>query len=179
MALDRASFLKVLEDSYSAYYNIIPDAEAPGLPLIFRADYFSRKEMYFLLKENTIWGNETNDYAYVFSAPAFDRALAARCIDYALEEALPLVKPHKEHQYTNVKVILLADTVTPDVARYVKKRSFTKNYKFSFHGFSTLKSAIVDLNGQKTVTNSAGHELVPYFSKLFAAEKKAKEDSSL
>ena len=73
-----------------------------------------------------------------------------------------------------MKVILLADTVTPDVARYVKKRSFTKNYKFSLHGFSTLKSAIVDLGSQKTVTNSAGHELAPYFSKLFAAEEESK-----
>ena len=95
------------------------------------------------------------------------------------EQELPLVKPHKEHQYTNIKVILLADAVEEDVARYVKKRSFTKSYKFSLHGFSTLKSAIADLGKQKTVTNSAGHELVPYFSKLFAAEEKAKESSSL
>ena len=174
MALDRASFLKVLEDSYSAYYNIIPDAEAPGLPLIFRADYFSRNEMYFLLKENTIWGNETNEYLYLFSAERFDPDTVNKCIDFAIADMLPRVKPHKEHQYTNVKVILLADTVAPDVARYVKKRSFTKSYKFSFHGFSTLKSAIVDLGAQKTVTNSAGHELVDYFSKLFAAEEKSK-----
>ena len=172
MALDRESFLKVLEDSYSAYYNLNPNEGMTELPLVLRADYFSRNEMYFLLKQNTIWGNETNEFAYVFSAPAFDQNLAARCIDYALDEALPMVKPHKEHQYTNVKVILLADTVAPDVARYVKKRSFTKSYKFSFHGFSTLKSAIVDLGAQKTVTNSAGHELVDYFSKLFAAEER-------
>ena len=179
MKIEREKFLDTVADSFSAYYDLHMAEGEQELPLAFRADYYSRAERYWLSKNIPIWGNETNEYAYVFSAPAFDRTLAARCIDYALEEALPLVKPHKEHQYTNVKVILLADTVTPDVARYVKKRSFTKNYKFSFHGFSTLKSAIVDLGSQKTVTNSAGHELAPYFSKLFAAEEKSEERPSL
>ena len=179
MKIEREKFLDTVADSFSAYYDLHMAEGKQELPLVFRADYFSRAERYWLTKNIPIWGNETNEYAYVFSAPAFDRALAARCIDYALEEALPLVKPHKEHQYTNVKVILLADTVEPDVARYVKKRSFSKSYKFSLHGFSTLKSAIVDLGSQKTVTNSAGHELAPYFSKLFAAEEKSEERPSL
>ena len=66
--------------------------------------------------------------------------------------------------------------VTDELNTYqlMKKRSFSTSYKFSLHGFSTLKSAIVDLGSQKTVTNSAGHELVDYFSKLFAAEEKSK-----
>lgn len=174
MAIERENFLDTVADSFSAYYNLHMVQGEQTLPLAFRADYFSRDERYWLTKSIPIWGNETNEYAYVFSAPSFDRELAERCIDYALDEALPLVKPHKEHQYTNVKVILLADTVDADVARYVKKRSFTRNYKFSFHGFSTLKSAIVDLSTQKTVTNAAGYELADYFRKLFAAGGKSK-----
>lgn len=179
MGIEREKFLDTVADSFSAYYDLHMAEGEQKLPLVFRADYYSRAERYWLTKNIPIWGNETNEFAYVFSAPTFDQTLAARCIDYALDEALPMVKPHKEHQYTNIKVILLADAVEEDVARYVKKRSFTKSYKFSLHGFSTLKSAIVDLSEQKTVTNSAGHELVPYFSKLFAAEEKAKESSSL
>ena len=174
MSIEREKFLETLAGSFEAYYDIHRPAEDPGLPLVFRADYHSRAERYWLSKNIPIWGNETNEFAYIFSAPSFDRELAAKCIDYALEEALPMVKPHKEHQYTNVKVILLADTVDEDTAKYLKKRSFSKNYKFSFHGFSTLKSAVVNLGTGKTVTNSAGHELVGYFSKLFAAEERSK-----
>ena len=174
MRIEREKFLNTLADSFSAYYDLHMAEGEQELPLSFRADYFSRAERYWLTKNIPIWGNETNEFAYVFSAPSFDQALAARCIDYALDDGLPMVKPHKEHQYTNIKVILLADSVEQDVARYVKKRSFSKSYKFSLYGFSTLKSAIVDLGSQKTVTNSAGHELVSYFSKLFAAEEKSK-----
>ena len=174
MGIERDKFLETLTGSFEAYYDLHMAQGDTELPLVFRADYHSRAERYWLSKNITIWGNETNEFAYIFSAPAFDQTLAAKCIDYALDEALPLVKPHKEHQYTNVKVILLADRVDSDTSRYVKKRSFSKNYKFSFHGFSTLKSAIVDLETGKTVTNAAGHELAGYFSKLFAAEERSK-----
>ena len=174
MGIDREIFLNTLADSFGAYYDLHMTEADVGLPLVFRADYYSRAERYWHSKNIPIWGNETNEFAYIFSAASFDRELAEKCIDYALAEALPMVKPHKEHQYTNVKVIFLADTVADETAKYVKKRSFSKSYKFSFHGFSTLKSAIVDLSEKKTVTNAAGHELVDYFSKLFAAEEKSK-----
>ncbi len=174
MSVDRDKFLDTLADSFEAYYDLYPAAEGLELPLVFRADYHSRAERYWLSKNIPIWGNETNEFAYIFSAPAFDPDLASRCIDFALEHGLPMVKPHKEHQYTNIKVILVADNVEEETARYVKKRSFSKNYKFSFHGFSTLKSAIVDLGTGRTVTNSAGHELAGYFSKLFAAGERSK-----
>lgn len=174
MSIERDKFLETLADSFEAYYDLHPAEGTSGLPLAFRADYHSRAERYWLSKNIPIWGNETNEFAYIFSAPSFDVEQAGKCIDYALESALPMVRPHKEHQYTNIKVILVADSVGGDTAGYVKKRSFSKNYKFSFHGFSTLKSAIVDLGTGKTVTNSAGHELVGYFSKLFAAEERSK-----
>lgn len=174
MGIEREKFLETLADSFGAYYDLHPVEQELEIPLKFRAHFYSRDERYWLSKNIPIWGNETNEFAYIFSAPSFDRELAARCIDYALNEALPLVKPHKEHQYTNVKVILLADSVDKDTAAYVKKRSFSKSYKFSFHGFSTLKSAIVDLGNKKTVTNAAGNELVAYFSKLFTAGERSK-----
>lgn len=174
MGIEREKFLETLADSFSAYYDLHMAQAEDRLPLAFRADYYSRAERYWLSKNIPIWGNETNEFAYVFSAPAFDTELARQCIDFALAEALPMVKPHREHQYTNVKVILLADSVDGETAKYVKKRSFSKNYKFSLYGFSTLKSAIVDLGNKKTVTNSAGNELVGYFSKLFAAEERSK-----
>ena len=172
MAIDRLEFLEILRDSYSAYYNIIPpeEAKAPAeLPLAFRADFFSRAERYWLTKSIPIWGNETNEYAYIFSAPAFDSALVSRCIDFAIEDMLPRVKPHKEHQYTNVKTVFVADSFDEAARKAVQRRRFSKNYKFSFHGFTTLHAAAVDLRQSKAYTNKAGYALADYFKKLFAS----------
>ncbi len=171
MAIERLEFLEILKDSYSAYYNI-SDVKAPeNLPLIFRADYFSRQEKYWIDKKNTIWGNETNEYAYVFSAPEFDKELIKKCIDFALDDALPRVKPHREHQYTNVKVVLVAEHFDEKDVKELTKREFTKSYKFSLHGFTNLLSAAVDLEKQKTYTNRAGYRLADFFKKLFAVRE--------
>lgn len=168
--MDRAVFLEVLKDSYSAYYNIFPAEEAEA-PLSFRAEYIRRDERYWLTKNIKIWGNETNEFAYVFSAPSYDVETVKSCIDMALDEALPKVKPHKEHQYTNVKVVFIADSLDEEVEKYIKKRSFSKSYHLSLWGYTELLAGAVDLSKHETVTNRAGHELTQFFGKLFAVRE--------
>lgn len=172
MTENRTDFLEVLKDSYSAYYNLTLNEDLTELPLVFRADYFSRGEKYWITKSIKIWGNETNEYAYIFSAPAFDAKSVEKCMDYALADGLPRVKPHKEHQYTNFTAIFVADSFEKEAVEAIKKRKFSKSYKLSFHGFSLLKAAAVLLPEQKTVTNAAGQDLAGYFKKLFAARNK-------
>ena len=77
--MQRDVFLEVLRDSYSAYYDIIPPEDGDGL-LAFRADYFSRDEKYWVTKSIKIWGNEKNEFAYIFSAPEFDAAAIDACV---------------------------------------------------------------------------------------------------
>ena len=169
MAIERSLFLDILKDAYSAYYTIVPEEGAGELPLAFRADYRSRDESYFLVKSASIWGNEKVEHAYIFAAPSFDPELAQRCIDWALQDMLPRVKPHKEHQYTNCKVILLADHVPDETAAAVRKKRFSKSYGFlSLQGYTELIAATVDLGTEKTCANPAGQGLDKFFRKLFA-----------
>ena len=70
------------------------------------------------------------------------------------------------------KVVLIADSTDPDTVTAVRKKSFTKNYRFGLHGYSNLLAGLTDLGTEQTVTNREGHELVPYFKKLFAARAK-------
>lgn len=169
MSIARAQFEEILRDSYSAYYNILPGEGAPELPLAFRAEYRSRDERYWLTKSVKIWANETNEYTYVFSAPSFDPALAERCMDFAVQDMLPRVKPHKEHQYTNAKVILVADALPEETVKAVRRKRFSKSYHFSLHGYSELLAAAVDLEKGRAYTNKAGYRLGSYFRKLFDA----------
>ena len=169
MAIERSLFLEIVKDAYSAYYSIVDDAQAPDLPLAFRADYCSRDEQYFFVKSANIWGNEKNEYAYVFSAPEIDPATARKCLDWALQDMLPRVKPHKEHQYTNCKAVFISDTLSDETAQTVKKSKFSKSYGFlSTQGYTELIAAAVDLSTEAVVTNRVGHGLEDFFRKLFA-----------
>lgn len=170
MSIERGVFLEVLKDSYSAYYTIVENVETE-LPLVFRADYRSRDEQYFLTKSAKIWGNEKNECAYIFSAPTMDKELVQRCLDYAWEDLLPRVKPHKEHQCTNAKVIFVVDSLDEETIKAVKKDNRTKSYKLGLQGYSNLMAGAVSLNDRKTYTNRSGSELTAYFKKLFAARE--------
>ena len=92
-----------------------------------------------------------------------------RCIDAALGEMLPKVRPHKEHQYTNAKVILVADSVGDETVRSVQKKRFSKSYgPLSLQGYTELITAVVDLSRSKAFANPAGNDLPKFFGKLFA-----------
>ena len=73
MSLDRLQFLDALKDSYSAYYNIVESDSRTELPLVFEADFFKRDERYFLVKTANMYGNETNEFVYVFSEESFSK----------------------------------------------------------------------------------------------------------
>ena len=172
MAFDRLAFLGVLEDSYAAYYSIIKENLPEDFPIAFRADFYKRDERYWLKKNVKYYGNETNEFVYVFSADSFTGENADACIRYALEEGLPRVKPHKEHQYTNIKVIFIANEYEPEALKAISSFRFQKSYHFSLWGYSNLLTTAVDVNDEKVWTNPAGREMKKYFSKLFAAQKK-------
>ena len=150
MPIERQSFLTILEDSFSAYYDIVPQ-EHPTLPLVFRGDYLKRDERYWLMKSIPIWASETGEFAYIFSAEQFSPELAKACIDFM--------------------GLLIADSAQEETRRLVQKSSFTKNYHHSFWGFSNLLAAIVDLQEKKTYPNKAGYALEKYFRKLFDVRK--------
>ena len=175
MAIERKEFMNVLRESYSAYYNLIDNTGEESftdLPLVFKADYLQRGEKYWITKSIPIWGNETNEFCYIFSDEFFDRSMISRCIDYALDDGLPRVKPHKEHQYTNIKTVFIASAFDSDALEEVRSRKFSKSYNHSFWGYSTLLTGAVNLSTEKVVTNRAGAELDKYFRKLFTALKK-------
>ena len=90
-------------------------------------------------------------------------------MDFALNEMLPKVKPHKQHQYTNCKVIFIADTLDGAMIDAVRKKKFSKSYGFlSTEGYTELLAAAVDLSAQKAYANRVGQDLEKFFGKLFA-----------
>ncbi len=163
MIADKESFLADFKESFTIYYDVFPAEASEELPLQFRADYHSRGEKYILVKEAQIWAAETNEYVYVFYAPSFDADTVRRCIDHALEDGLPRIKPHKEHMYTYIVAEFIADELGEDIKKVIKKSRFYKNYKLSLHGFSALKAAGLDLGTEKIVTNKIGHDLTKFF----------------
>lgn len=172
MATDRAHFLEILEDSYSAYYNISKESMPAELPLCFRAEFHKRAEMYWLSKTIPVYGNEENEYAYIFSNSEFDADTVRKCIAFSMEDGLPKVKPHKEHQCSNIKAVFVSEQFTSEALQEIRRRKFQKSYRFSFWGYSSLLACAVDPETEEVTVNSAARDMKKYFHQLFAAQKK-------
>ena len=173
MSFDRAAFLDKLRDSYEYYYNVKthePD-ENDDLPLAISAEFHARDEGYVLVKKAKIWAAESNEYVFIFSAPSFNSETACRCIDYAIANCTDRIKPHSEHRSSFIIAVFVADNIDFSVQKEICRRKFDKSYKFGFHGWSTLKTATIDLEKEMIATNKPGEDIGKFLKKLLRSEK--------
>ena len=167
MAIDRSQFIEDLKGSYAIYYDLKNNEDETQLPLEFIAEFHSKEEGYFLVRKAQVWSSDANEFVYVFSAPSFDAETVNKCVDFALEHGLAKVVPHKQHHYSNVIAVFVADQMPRDIRKIVEKRRFSKSYKMSLYGFSLLKTGYVDLSCEEYGSNAEGHDLTKFFKKLF------------
>lgn len=150
------------------YFDITRDTVIHEIPVAAEAAFFSRSEKYVLVKKAKLWAAEANEYMFIVLSDSLDGDFFDRCVKTFWEEGIGRIKPHKEHMYTYVTLILLADSVSDEVKNKVKRVSRHKDFLFSLHGWADLRIAVRDMSGGKTATNRMGKEL----KKMFAAAEK-------
>ena len=163
----REQFIHDLRASYSIYYNIYNNDGDTDLPLMFRADFHNRDESYMLVKSAKVWGNEQNEYVFIFSDACFDEKTVNKCLEFAKETALPLIKPHKEHNYSNIHTLFIADSIDENIRKIITSQDFNKSYNHSLYGFTLLKTVYIDLGNEEFSTNRQGHDMKKVIKKLF------------
>lgn len=159
MIKDRPVILERLFGYYNAWYDVTNGDLGSGLPLLAFCEYRSRSEKYVLSKKAKLWAVETNDLFYLFSMPRLDRSQAEACVSFSIENALPRVKPHKEHMYSFITAFFVTDEIEDDALKFISRARFNKTYKWGFEGSSPLKAAALDARGEKIVTNNMGRDL--------------------
>lgn len=170
MAIELRSLVKVLQDSYGSYYNIITEGLPTDYPLVFKAEYFKNIKKQRLWEKEPRHDCETDEFVYVFSKKSFDEEEIDRCIQYALSEGLSKVTPHKGLKSADVKTIFLANGFTDDALAKIRHNSFKKTYNRSLWGSSSLIACAVDASKEKITANAFGGEMARYFRKLFSAQ---------
>ena len=156
---DRSVILERLFVSYSAWYDVSPGDMGSGLPLQAMCLHHTRSEKYVLSKKAKLWAVELNDFLYLFSMPTLEKDQVEACVLFSIEDALPRVKPHKEHMYSFITAVFVADEADDDALKHVRKRKFFKSYKWGLCGSSPLKTAALDIRREKIVANNMGRDL--------------------
>lgn len=144
---------------YEGYF----DTERPhifaGKQIALYARYTQRVEKYVLVRRAQLFATEINEHVFFVHVPYLDASAWAFEIERAKQAESAYVKPHIEHMYSYITLVLLCDGVEEAVKKQVRRLRYTKNYKFSTHGYSTVRVAVLNLGDETIVTNSSGKEV--------------------
>ena len=171
--IKRSEFIETLKNSYEYYYDVsYPETEG-HLPLEFYAEFKSRGEAYFLFKTAKLWAMESNEYVYVYSMPHMDEETVLKCLDFSIKDGYSKVKPHSEHRDSGFIVVFVADSFSEAALKLIKRKKEYKSFKFGLHGWVNLKTAGIEPESKKIVTNRLGGSLKKHFKTILLRSEKA------
>ena len=157
MDLTREEALQKLKQSYSTYYNV-QEVSDLSVPVCAKCEYFEYSEKYLLSKKAKIWEADCEDFLYLFSVEHLTAETADACRRYAWEDGLANAHIHPGHMYTYVTIVFLCDRADEAAKEALKKAKDSKSFRFSLHGWMTLRTVLLTVTDSTILTNRTGKE---------------------
>lgn len=146
--------LEKLLSAYSHYFDI--EREASGFPAT--AAYHFREENYIATKAHTVYATEQHEYVYFFVTEHLDADTLRQQIERSREAGMAAINPHKEHMFSYVTLVILAETIDPEAQQLIKRTRFRKNFWLALHGWMEYHIAAMECSTQCFFSNPAGKE---------------------
>jgi len=156
MELSLQERLDKLLNAYSQICDIYKDGqeECDGFPAA--AFYYLRDENYLISKQHVLSAVEQHEYLYFFLTDHLDVSTLREQIELSKKAGLSRVKPHKDHMFSNVGLVILANTIAPEAQQMIKKTRFRKNYRLTLHGWTEYQLAAFENSTNCFFSNPAG-----------------------
>ena len=148
--------LNRLLDVYSHLYDIERDVEIAGFPYPAAATYFLRDENYLISRQHVLSAVEQHEYVYFLLTDHLTAENLQEHIDRTKAAGLAKVRPHKEHMFSNVGLVVLANTISPEAKKLIKRTHFRKYYRLSLHGWTEYQLAAMETSTNCFFSNPAG-----------------------
>ncbi len=148
--------LNKLLDAYSHQYDIERDVNVEGCTYPATATYYLRDENYLISKQHVLSAVEQHEYLYFYLTDHLTAADLQVQIDLSKRAGLAQVKPHKDHMFSNVGLIVLANTIDPEAVKLLKQTRFRKNYRLTFYGWTEYQLAAMETSTNRFFSNPAG-----------------------
>jgi len=148
--------LNKLLDAYSHQYDIDRNVEVEGFVYPATATYYLRDENYLISKQHVLSAVEQHEYLYFYLTDHLTVEDLESQIALSKRAGLGKVKPHKDHMFSNVGLVILANTIDPEAQKLIKKTRFRKNYRLSFFGWTEYQLAAMEVSTNCFYSNPAG-----------------------
>lgn len=148
--------LDKLLDAYSHQYDIERNVEISGFCYPATATYYLRDENYLISRQHVLSAVEQHEYLYFYLTDHLTANDLQTQIDLSKQAGLSNVRPHKEHMFSNVGLVVLANTIEPEAQRLIRRTRFRKNYRLTFHGWTEYQLAAMEVSTNRFFSNPAG-----------------------
>lgn len=154
--------LEKLIHSYELYYDIY--TQDIVAPFVAEAEFKSHTEKFLLVKAAKIADIDSNEFVYFYCDETHaDFILSSQKItelaQTAWERGLARITPYYGHRNTDISLIILADKISEESFKTIKKLKFYKSYKFGFYGWSSFRALAYETSTGRSVTNRRGSDL--------------------
>lgn len=163
--------LNKLLDAYSHSYDIDRDVEEEGRLWPATATYYLRDENYLISKQHVLSAVEQHEYLYFHLTDHLTAEDLQSQIELSKQAGLRKVKPHKDHMFSNVGLVVLANTISPEAQQIIKKTRFRKNYRLSLWGWTEYQLAAMESSTNCFYANPAGAGARKIMEQNFAPKK--------
>lgn len=172
MELTLQNRLDKLLDAYSHHYDIYRDVMVEGGFFPAAAFYHLRDENYLIDRKHVLSALEQHEYCYFFLTDHLDAATLQAQIDLSKAAGLSNIHPHKEHMFSYVTLVVLANTIDEDAKRLLKRTRMRRNYRMTLHGWMEYHIAAMECETNCFLSNPAGKEARKTLEANFAPRKK-------
>lgn len=166
--------LSKLLDAYSHVYDIDRDVPVADTVYPAMATYYLRDENYLISKQHVLSAVEQHEYLYFCLADHLTADELQMHIDRTRQAGLALVHPHREHMFSNVGLVVLANTIAPEAQKLIKRTRFRKNYMLTLHGWTEYQLAAMEVSTNRFFSNPAGKEARKNLESNFAPRQTKK-----
>lgn len=156
--------LEYLLRSYTRYYDIYREDVADGFAA--EAHFHSHDEQYFLVKTAKLAEADSHEYVYFALAETLTADLVQSLSEKAWSAGMSHVQATSSHHSSDVALVILADTISPEAVRPIKKARRFASYKFGLHGFSHFRLIAFEPTSKKIVHNRMGDTLKKLFRNI-------------
>ncbi len=168
MEITLSAQLDKLLDAYSHVYDIDRDVPVGDTVYPAMATYYLRDENYLISKQHVLSAVEQHEYVYFYLTDHLTSDDLQTHIHQTRQAGLALVHPHREHMFSNVGLVVLANTIDPEAQKLICRTRFRKNYRLTLYGWTEYQLAAMEASTNRFFSNPAGKEARKNLERNFA-----------
>ena len=169
------SAIERLLSSFKAYYNIINYTE-DRRPLVAHCEYYESSKKYVLSQKAELWSENSEEFLFLFRMDRLTLSEFELCKNYAYEEGMKMAHIGPGHMYTYITPIFVCGECDQDARKALKKCRIFKSFRFSFHGWMDLHTAVFEVDHNRITSNAGGRSVEKVMNRVLFNTKKKRSD---